>query len=67
MKIKRDTEFDLGQVVYLLHDADQLPRMVTGISFLIGDVLMYTLSCADYTSEHYECEMLDKKDVIGNL
>ncbi len=52
-----DNEFELGQIVYLITDEDNLRRVVTRISVVPGGAVCYELSCAGATSGHYGCEI----------
>lgn len=56
-----DNKYNLGQVVFLHTDPDQLRRIVTQINILSGGVLIYGLSqCGSY-SEHTEVEISKNK------
>jgi hypothetical protein len=48
--------FDIGQIVYLKHDVDQKPRMVTEIR-IRKHFVAYELQCATEYSVHEEFEM----------
>lgn len=56
------TKYDLGQIVYLITDDQQLDRIVTGMSIRMGSVI-YELSCGSNTSSHYDFEMASEKDI----
>lgn len=62
-KIKIELDFDIGQIVYLKTDAEQLERMVVEIRLLPGGVAIYSLSCIDTVSEHYAIEIDSEKDI----
>lgn len=53
--------FNIGQIVYLKTDPDQLPRIVTNIKICPGTVL-YTLCCGSGDSAHYDIEMSETQD-----
>jgi hypothetical protein len=56
-----DVPFDFGQIVYLLTDKEQQPRIVTGVKACpYGDFLI-ELSCVNTTSWHYTCEISEEK------
>ena len=57
-------KFNIGQVVYLKTDPEQLPRIV--ISILIGadSLIQYRLMCGTEESLHYAIEIDAEKDVI---
>lgn len=52
-----NTEFQLGQIVYLITDEDQLPRMVTGITIRPGGTNIYHLSMSGDETTHYAIEI----------
>lgn len=52
----------MEQEVYLITDADQLKRFVTGIVVRPGNGLKYLLSCGDCESEHYDFEITEDKN-----
>ena len=55
------TEYKLGQIVYLLTDEDQLPRMVTGITIRPGGTNIYHLSMSGEETSHYSIEISPDK------
>lgn len=65
--MKINNKYNLEDKVYLITDVEQYPRMVACISVTIGGIIMYTLACAEGSSEHYECEISDEKNVIGDI
>jgi len=54
------TEFELGEIVYLKTDRDQLKRMISGATVRPGGVL-YHISCGPSESSHYFVEI--SKDI----
>jgi len=60
------TKYDIGDIVYLKTDINQKERMITMVSVTPGSHV-YTLSCGDDSSDHYEIEITDTKDVIKTL
>jgi hypothetical protein len=60
------TKYDIGDIVYLKTDISQKERMITMIGITPGNNV-YTLSCGDDSSDHYEIEITDTKDVIKTL
>jgi len=64
--MKINTLYNIGDIVYLKTDINQKERMVTSITITVGDHI-YTLSCGDDNSEHYDIEITDTKDVIKTL
>lgn len=53
-------DFELGQLVYLKTDTDQLPRIVTAI-IVKPNLLVYELSQSDKTSDHYAFEISSER------
>lgn len=51
-----NNEFNIRDIVYLRHDMEQLPRMVTGIIW-DGHKIMYELISGTEASQHYEYEV----------
>jgi hypothetical protein len=62
MNIK--TAFDFEEIVYLLTDIEQLPRMVTSFSIFPPGVIVYRLSCGENETSHYEMEISSDKNYI---
>lgn len=60
-----DTQYDLGDLVYLKTDPDQCKRMVIGIDVREGVSVSYELGVGDESSWHYELEISAEKDVIA--
>jgi hypothetical protein len=55
--------FNVKDKVYLVHDIEQLPRLVTKI--IIDDLgIMYELACATEISVHYNFELSKDKTVF---
>lgn len=61
------TKYDLKQMVYLAHDPEQLPRMITGILFITPKLVKYLVVCGIEESEHYEYEISSDKDEVKAL
>lgn len=57
------TKFDIGQILFLKTDSDQLRRMVTSITLNPGNIV-YGLSCGTGHSKHYEIELSAEADVL---
>lgn len=63
MNIKN--EFEIGQIVYLKTDNDQLARMITGINIRGGyGHLVYLLSLGTNETYHYGIEISNEKDIV---
>jgi len=55
--------FEIGEIVYLKTDKDQLERMVTGIMITPAGV-QYRIGCASADSWQYEIECSKEKNVV---
>lgn len=49
--------FDIGDIVYLKHDPEQLARMIVGVSVYKNGEHMYKMVAGSTQSEHYEFEL----------
>lgn len=56
-------KLQLGQIVYLITDTEQLDRMVTAICERDNGV-QYELSCGSHISWHYRIEISTECDVL---
>jgi hypothetical protein len=55
---------DLGQIVFLKTDEDQRARMITKLSYSVGDTKpLYYLACGSSESAHYEAEISTEKNI----
>lgn len=59
-------KYDLGDIVYLITDPDQLERMVTGIRIRPSGVI-YSITHSTLETDHYDIELSSKKDMIKQL
>lgn len=59
-------KYDLGDIVYLITDLDQLERMVTGIKIRPNGVI-YSITHSTLETEHYELELTSTIDMIKHL
>lgn len=57
-----DNKFEIGDIVYLIHDADGFRYQVVGINIRIGQ-MQYILKCGEYCEAHYEFEIVTEKPV----
>jgi hypothetical protein len=57
------TKYDLKQMLYLVHDPEQLQRMVREIHVVTPKLIRYELACGSDLSEHYEHELCPEKNV----
>jgi hypothetical protein len=60
------TKYDIGSLVYLVTDSEQLDRMITGIK-INPSGLVYTLAEGTNETFHYEIELSDKRNIIKAL
>ena len=60
-----DNIYEIGQVVYLKTDTDQIPRIVISISVYKGGELLYKVASGTQTSEHYEFELSKERELIN--
>lgn len=59
-----DNKYEIGDIVYLKTDADQLARIVTSIQvFKVGE-LIYKLACGINESPHYDFEISKEPDLV---
>ena len=57
---------DLGNIVYLKTDKEQLKRMIVQIS-IRQDGLSYELGCNGNSSFHYDFEFSTDKDILESV
>lgn len=62
-----NNKFNLGDVVYLITDIEQRPRIVTGIKIRMNDLIIYGLSCIHEETNHYEVEISIEKNILITL
>lgn len=62
-----ESDIDLKDIVYLVTDNEQSPRMVTSIEFTADEGILYRLNVSTYSSVHYRCEISKEKDVLIKL
>jgi len=59
-----DNKFDLGSLVYLKTDKEQLPRVVIGILINPSRTILYRLAQSTTDNYHFEQEISKEKDVM---
>ena len=59
-----DNKYEIGDTVYLVTDKDQEPRLVHGFKVFRSEIL-YCLCYGITTSEHYDFEMSETKNVLA--
>ena len=58
-----NNKYNLGQMVYLYTDPDQLPRMIIGIKIDISRSLLYKICCGTSETWHFEAEISSNKNI----
>lgn len=61
-----NNKHEIGDIVYLITDADQLKRIVFSIVVYKTDII-YKVTAGTIISEHYEFEISDEKNVLANV
>jgi hypothetical protein len=56
-----NNKYEIKQIVYLITDPDQYPRIITSIKVHDGGELLYETSCGKDSSNHYEFEISTEK------
>lgn len=51
-----DEKFEMGELVYLKTDPDQLPRLVTGYTIRPNSIIYY-ISSGEMETSHYDIEI----------
>jgi len=64
--MKLECKLNFYQMVYLIHDPEQTPRMVTEVIFSPNGVL-YTLTLCGLDTKHFEGEISTEKDELKRL
>ncbi len=59
MQIKN--EFNIGEIVFLITDENQLERIVTGLTIRKNSIIYY-LSCGTTETSHYSFEIATNKN-----
>lgn len=62
MKLK----FEIGEIVYLKTDNEQLERFVTGVNIRVGSI-SYALTNGTNESWHYDFEISKEIDVLKKI
>ena len=63
-EIKYVGRFKPTDMVYIITDPDQLKRQITNVSISGTGSVMYTVCCEAQTTQHYDFELSDTKDVV---
>ena len=59
------TAYQVGQIVYLVTDLDQLPRLITGIISYIDGSFQYQIKYAESCSFVFEQELTGERQQIN--
>lgn len=62
-KASFDEIFKERDFVYLVHDEDQIKRMITGFE-ISNDNILYLVSSGESVSKHYSYELSKKKIIV---
>lgn len=57
-------EFEIGQIVYLKTDIEQLSRIITGINVNGNNNILYRLVAGINETYHYGIEISSEKDIV---
>lgn len=61
MIINIEIAFEIGDIVYLVHDNEQLKRQVVSIKINPGHSIMYGIICVDKDQWAYDFELSENK------
>lgn len=61
-----DNKYEIGQTVYLVTDKEQEPRIVHAFKVFRFEVL-YCVCFGTMTSEHYDFEISDTKNILADV
>lgn len=64
MRISAVVRFEIGEIVYLITDDDQLKRMVIAYTIDANNAVSYTLCAGAFESAHYAVEISRDKTII---
>lgn len=60
-------DFELGDIVYLKTDPEQLERIITAFCLYPGNGVTYRLSFDTEDAWHYAIEISTEKDIVKSL
>lgn len=60
-----DNKFELGDLVFLKTDIEQMPRLVTAIIVCPDSSFLYELVCGVHSSKHYDFEISLEKNLTN--
>lgn len=62
-----NNKFEIGDIVYLKTDPDQLMRMVFAFRVYKHGEILYDVICGTISSPHYEFEISKEKNFVNAL
>jgi len=62
--MKIETKYNIGDIVFLMTDIEQLQRIVTGILIRPNNAIIYHLTCGSTETTHYDLEMVSEKNIM---
>lgn len=62
-----DNKFNIGDIVYVVTDPDQMGRIITSFEVTPGNVLIYRCYCGTVNSNHYDFELSKEKETALHL
>lgn len=60
-----ENKYEIGEIVYLKTDSDQLPRVVIAFKVYSQGEMMYEVVSGTLQSLHYNFELSKEKDLIN--
>jgi hypothetical protein len=58
-----DNKYEIGSIVYLITDSEQLKRIVLSFECYKNGEILYKIACGTTLSYHYEFELSFEKDI----
>lgn len=58
-----DNKYEIGEIVYLKTDQEQMRRIVVGLKIMPDNILGYGLACGVDVSYHYDFELTAEEDI----
>lgn len=58
-----ETKFNIEDIVFLITDIDQKPRIVTGLIIRKNSIIYY-LTCGTDETSHYDYEIVKEKNYL---
>jgi hypothetical protein len=61
-----ENKFNIGQIVFIKTDKEQLPRMVTSLN-VNPNGIVYRLSAGTQDTENYEMELSEEANILEKI